>query len=262
MCSRRSIGLQLRRLGVQEGALVLVHSSLSNLGYVIGGAQAVVLALCDAVGRTGTLVMPAHSSDWSDPSQWEHPPVPVEWHQTIRDEMPAFDPLLTPTRAMGAVVECFRHLPGVRRSAHPSVSFIAYGPHAGAVVDGHELADGLGEKSPLARLYDLDASVLLLGVGHANNTSLHLAEYRSDAAKRWISQSAAVMIDDERTWATWSELEGNVDDFEMLGRDFAATGQERTGQIGAATAYLMRQRVLVDFASEWFGHHRPGTAPH
>lgn len=254
--SRRSIAGDLRQIGLREGAVVLVHSSLSQLGYVAGGAQAVVLALLDVVGAVGTVVMPTHSSDWSDPSMWENPPVPPGWQQVIRDEMPAYDPQLTPTRGMGAIVECFRHVTGAVRSCHPSASFVAVGPKAAGIVEGHELANGFGEQSPLRRLYDLDASVLLLGVGHANNTSLHLAEYRSDAFKQWISQSAPVTVDGERTWVTWQEVEGDTDDFDTLGHAFAATGKQQTGPVGAATAHLMRQRDLVDFAASWFDDHR------
>jgi aminoglycoside N3'-acetyltransferase len=254
--SRKSIAADLRRLGLRESATVLVHSSLSHLGYVAGGPQAVVLALLDVAGTTGTVVMPAHSPDWSDPSQWQNPPVPADWQQVIRDEMPAYDPRLTPTRGMGAVVECFRHVSGAVQSSHPSASFVAVGPNATAIMEGHELANGLGERSPLGRLYDLDASVLLLGVGHANNTSLHLAEYRSDNPKRWITQSAAVMVDGERTWASWQQLEGDTDDFEILGHAFAATGLQQTGPVGAGTAHLMRQQEVVDFAVKWFDEHR------
>ena len=57
------------------------------------------------------------------------------WWPTIRDEMPAYDPDLTPTREMGAIVECFRRAPGVRRSAHPAMSAAAVGPNARALTD-------------------------------------------------------------------------------------------------------------------------------
>src|SRR5690349_7103098 len=59
------------------------------------------------------------------------------------------------------------------------VSFAAWGRHALPITANHALDYGLGEHSPLARLYDLDGSVLLLGVGYERRTSLHLAEYRA-----------------------------------------------------------------------------------
>ena len=77
---------------------------------------------------------------------------------------PAYDPNLTPTRSMGVIPECFRHLPGVIRSSHPVSSAAAVGPNAAAIVEGHELVNGLGEGSPQGRLYGLDGHTLLLGV--------------------------------------------------------------------------------------------------
>lgn len=102
----------LARLGISEGETLLVHSSLSSLGWVCGGPQAVVSALRKAVGGQGTLVMPAHSGDWSDPAEWEKPPVPKEWLQVIYDNMPAYEPEITPTRGMGRIAELFRTYPG------------------------------------------------------------------------------------------------------------------------------------------------------
>jgi aminoglycoside 3-N-acetyltransferase len=253
------IARQVRELGVPEGATVVVHSSLSRLGWVAGGAQAVVLALLRAIGAGGTLVMPTHSRHLTEPADWGNPPVPEDWWEVIRAETPAYDPRTTPTGYMGVIVECFRSFPGVVRSAHPTVSFAALGPLAERITAGHSLDDGLGEESPLARLYEVDAWVLLLGVGHDNNTSLHLAEYRADQPKRYVRQGSPVLVDGQRRWVTYRELADDTSLFEPLGKDFAEiTGGERTGSVGAGAGRLMRQRELVDFAARWLSQRGAG----
>jgi aminoglycoside 3-N-acetyltransferase len=258
-----SLAANLAALGVTPGMTLLVHSSLRALGWVCGGAQAVVLALEQALGPAGTLVMPTHTSDLTEPSYWQHPPVPEAWWPIIRAEMPAFDPALTPTRGMGAIPECFRAQPGTRRSPHPHASFAARGPHAAAITGAHALADGLGDGSPLGRIYERDGWVLLLGVGHGNNTSLHLAEYRAAfPGKATIRQGAPITVDGVRQWVEFDDLDWNDADFVQIGADFARdTGLERQGPVGAATARLLPQRALVDYAAAWLPQHRHAPSP-
>jgi aminoglycoside 3-N-acetyltransferase len=256
----KGLSRDLRSLGVGEGMTLLVHSSMSALGWVAGGPQAAIEALLTAVGDEGTLVMPTHTTGLSEPSLWRNPPVPESWWPVIRGETPAFDPALTPSRMMGVIAEGFRTHPGVRRSGHPQVSFAACGPNAAVVVDDHSLDHGLGDGSPLGRLYDVGGYVLLLGVGHVNNTTLHLAEYRADyPGKEWVTQGAPILVDGERRWVTFDELEGNSDDFEPIGEAFAAAGFERRGPVGSGEGRLMAVRALVDFAVDWMAVHRTET---
>ncbi len=251
--TQASLVADLRRLGVQPGQVLLVHSSLSALGWVAGGAPAVILALEEVLGAEGTLVMPAHSGDLSDPKDWQNPPVPPEWFEPIRQHMPAYDPDLTPTRGMGAIPECFRKQAGVLRSAHPRVSFTARGPQAVLITACHSLDLSLGEGSPLARLYELDAWVLLLGVLHDNNTSLHLSEYRADFAGKQVGpQGTAIRVDGGRRWVTFEDIELDSDDFGRLGEDYEReTNAVRLGAVGCGVARLFRQRPLVDYGVSW-----------
>ena len=161
---------------------------------------------------------------------------------------------------MGAIAEAFRTQPGTWRSDHPHVSFVARGPNATTIVADHGLAAGLGDGSPLSRLYDLDARVLLLGLGYDNNTSLHLAEYRADfPGKRTMRQGASVLRDGRPQWVAFDDLDWNDEDFVAIGEAFnAETGLVQHGKVGKADVVMMPQRALVDFGVRWMEQHRGG----
>jgi aminoglycoside 3-N-acetyltransferase len=254
--TRAQLAADLGRLGVRCGGTVMVHTSLRSLGWVIGGEQSVLEALRDAVGAAGTLVMPTQSWQLCDPAFLDM--TPAVWWPTIREHLPIYAPEVSPTRTMGAVAELFRTVPGTLRSPHPHRSIAANGPHADRITAVHDLDCPAGERSPLKALYDLDASVLLLGTTAAKTTALHLAEHRADwPGKHLVRNGAALIRDGVRQWVSWEELWVEDDDFEAVVAAFVtAGGMSRSGPVGKASSHLLPIRPLIDFAADWFTSHR------
>jgi aminoglycoside 3-N-acetyltransferase len=255
-----SLAEKLRENGLAAGQTVIVHMAMSKLGWVVGGAEAVVQGLLAAVGESGTIMMVTNSYNNTDPYEWQHPPVPEAWWQIIRDHTPAYNPLTTPTTGMGVVPELFRTWPGAVRSGHPAFSLAAIGPNAKYLTDDHALEEDSGDRSPLGRLYELDGHVLLLGVEHWNNTSLHLAEFRANyRGKRNLRSGSAMLVNGRREWVAYETLQTNSDDFGEIGAAFDAAHNVVVKHINAAEMRFFRQRALVDFAVRWMEQHRDFT---
>lgn len=147
------ISAALRHLGVKPGDKLLVHSSLRLLGWVEGGADAVIDAIITAVGDSGTVMMPAFT----------FPPVEI------------FDPAETPT-TMGAISSAFLRRPDVIRSVHPTHSVSVWGAQKEWLAAGHETATALGIGSPVHLILSEGGDIILLGVGHWANSAVHVAE--------------------------------------------------------------------------------------
>ncbi len=255
----RTLIKDLKNIGVREGMVLLVHSSLSSIGWVCGGAVAVILALEEVLGKEGTLVMSTSSGDLSDPAKWENPPVPINWCEEIRKTMPVFVSELTPTRGVGVIPEVFRKQKSVLRSSHPQVSFAAHGKHADYIIGDHSLEYAFGEKSPLAKIYEFDGHILLLGVGHINNTSFHLAENRADYSSKEVEvYGAPLMVSGKRKWVAIKDIKSNTDDFEDIGSAFSRSSDISViqAEIGQAKSQLFRQKDLVDYAVNWMEKNR------
>jgi aminoglycoside 3-N-acetyltransferase len=247
----------LKDLGVKEGSVVLLHSSLSSLGWTVGGAVAMIKAFQKVLTQNGTLIMPCFSSGNTDPYKWENPPVPKEWWPIIRKHIPAYNPLYTPTRGIGIIPEVFRKFPKVHRSMHPISSFTAWGQHAEIITKDHELEADLGENSPLSRIYDLNGYILLLGVTHSTNTSLHLAEYRSNyPSKGYYHTGSAMFVNGKRKWVEWKSLDHKTDDFEEIGRAFEEKINYKPKKVGLAISRLLSQPEIIDFAIKWMKTYR------
>lgn len=253
--TKDSLITDFKHLGIEKGDILTVHSSLSSIGWVSGGAISVILALMEVLGETGTLIMPAQSGDLSDPSMWGNPPVPESWWQTIRDTMPGYHPQYTPTRNMGAIAEAFRSFPEVSRSSHPQVSFSGWGKHAVDILANQPLDYGLGEDSPLGKLYQFpDAKVLLLGVEYGNNTSFHLAEYRQPDVKS-IKYGAPILVNGKTIWTEFNDVSSLTEHFLAIGKDFEVENKCINGTVGNSKVKLFNQKKAIDFAESWLKNH-------
>ncbi|MFE0252598.1 aminoglycoside N(3)-acetyltransferase [Streptomyces sp. NPDC059010] len=255
---------ELHALGVRPGTALLTHSSLRVLGPVRGGSRAVVRALRAALGPAGTLVVPTFTPENSDTSPVYQRRVrgltPAQVAE-LRGRMPPFDPARTPARSTGRLAEEVRTHPEALRSGHPQTSFAAIGPLARHLVRGHAPRCHLGEDSPLARLYDVGAEVLLLGVGFDSCTAFHLAEYR--VPERPLREYRCVIRDQgARTWWSYTDVALDDSDFAAVGAAFERSGAlVRTARVGRATARLFALRAAVDHAVGWLPVHRPVHRP-
>ncbi|MEQ8673911.1 MAG: AAC(3) family N-acetyltransferase [Aggregatilineales bacterium] len=252
-----SLAAQFAECGLAAGQTVIVHSRMSALGWVAGGAVAVIQALLHVLTPSGTLMMPTFSPETTDPASWDNPKMPEHWLPIIRDHLPAYDSRFTPTFEMGNVAETFRTFPGVIRGNHPCASFAAIGPNVRYLVENHiSLARFLDDESPVGKLYKLDGYVFLLGVDHGKNTSLHLAEYRTTIPKRIIKESVVMLVDGVRQWVDYDMEDVDDSDFPQLGDAYESAYNIPRGRVGKAEIRFMKQKPLVDFAVEWLEKNR------
>lgn len=247
----------LENVGVTHGQTIMVHTSLSNLGFVCGGAQTIIESLLESVGTDGTIMMPTQSWKNLDPTSGVHWEEPEEWWQIIRDNWPAYHKDITPTNTMGAVAEMFRTWPGSVRSDHPARSVAANGKHADYLTQNHDLSNIFGEDSPIGKLYALDGYVLLIGVDYDKNTSIHLADVRATyPGKHNCTEHSAIMENGKRVWKAYETLFVDGEDFVQIGEAFEKECSVSKASLGNGTITFMRQRELVDFAVSWIEENR------
>ena len=257
--TQESLKDDLNALGVKAGMILLVHSSLSKIGWVSGGAVAVILALEEVLGTKGTLIMPTHTGDLTDPAEWSNPPAQGERAEPIRQTLRRVGRRLATALHAISWGGVFRNQAGVIRSNHPHMSFSAWGKKAAEITRDHSLAYGLGDNSPLAKIHESEGWILMIGVGHENNTSLHLAEFRAQyQGKKKIKQGAPLIVEGERRWVELEDFEEHSeDDFEKIGKAYLASGGTvLEGKIGQAKCQLIPQVELVDYAVDWMEKNR------
>ncbi|MBX7207588.1 MAG: AAC(3) family N-acetyltransferase [Verrucomicrobiaceae bacterium] len=229
--TRRSLARSLRAAGVREGGALLVHSSLSSLGFVPGGAAAVIAALHDAVGPRGTLLMPAHTWEW------------------MNKGCRVFDARTLPG-CVGALAEAFRLMPGTVRSLHPTHSVCAAGPDAVRLTAGHEQAlTPCGAGTPYARLLEEDGQILFLGASLDSNTAFHTMESLCGFPHllRPGAESFEIIAQDgtRQARAFRQHLEGIARRYAGTEQELVDAGVARTATAGGAKLILLGGAALA-----------------
>lgn len=224
--TRDDIVAGLRNLGLQPGDKVLVHSSLSALGHVEGGADTVIDALLEAVGPEGLVMVPTFST-----------PRPF-------DRRTAATPL-------GAVADTLWRRPGAVRSKHPTHSVAAIGAGAEEMLRDHEKAPtAYAEGTPYYRLAEAGGKILLLGVDQDRNTTLHAAE--AIVGSPYLRNITAAYIDDDGREVTIpiAAMAGPHRNFLGLDPLFRERGVMRIGRIGNAVCRLMDAKRMLEVTIE------------
>ena len=221
-----SIVEQLLSLGVKTGGLLLVHTAFSKVRPVESGPAGLIEALRLALGPGGTLVMPSMASD----------------------DDHVFDPRTTPCLDMGVVAETFWQQPGVLRSDSPH-AFAAAGPLAARITTPHPVDPPHGLVSPVGRVYALDGQVLLLGVGHDSNTTIHLAENLAQVRYRRPSY-ATVLRNGRPERFDYQEIDCCCERFALADEWLDDSRAQWRGVVGHGEARLSRSRDIVRVVME------------
>lgn len=214
---------QLHALGVQPGDVLLVHSSFRTVRPVEGGPRGIIDALVRAVGPTGTVVMPSWTGDADRP----------------------FDYRTTPAaKDLGVIADTFWRHPGARRSRHP-FAFAAVGPHAERITSDPLPLPPHRRESAVGRVWELDGKILLLGVRHDANTTIHLAEIIAEVPYG-VPKHVTDVRDGRPVRIDYLENDHCCQRFALANDWLQARGVQREGQVGSAQARLVRSRDVVD----------------
>ena len=223
----REIEVQLRALGIRQGGVLAAHTSFRAVRPVEGGPTGLIEALRAAIGPAGTLVMMSSTGNDDEP----------------------FDPKTTPASAdLGVTADTFWRLPGVLRSNHPQ-AFAAAGPQAERITqDPVPLPPHIAE-SPIGRVHELDGQVLLLGVGHDANTTIHLAELLA-GVPYGVPRHCTVVQDGRPVRLDYLENDHCCERFAQVDDWLRERGLQSEARVGNAHARLARAPDVVSVALE------------
>lgn len=239
--TRQDVADGLKAAGVVPGDVAMFHSSLSSMGHVEGGADAVIGGFLDAVGPEGTVAVPALCVY----SPEEKPAAIARWS-------PRTTPCFT-----GRIPETFRQRPDALRSDHFTHSVAAIGARAAELTSGHG-AGGLrpgpwgpktfAAESPWERFRRWNAAYCFLGVTFRVNTMVHYVEHvvaeksLAKACPDTRSQLASELADWQRP-GVWPRI--SIESRESLQETLLHEGVVRRASVGCATLLVARAKPMI-----------------
>ncbi|OQA86249.1 MAG: Aminoglycoside 3-N-acetyltransferase [Lentisphaerae bacterium ADurb.Bin242] len=162
----------LRKLGIGEGDLLLVHAATSRCGYVRGGAETVLSAIRKAVGKTGTALFPTFTRPYiylgGLNKGWNYRP---------------FDPSSVSQIWTGNIPKILlEKCSDALRSRHITHSWAGFGPAAEECLKHHgAYAPPASPASPMGKALECKGKILHFGSGIGSTTFLHYLEDHCNA---------------------------------------------------------------------------------
>lgn len=210
----------LNELGLKTGDVVIVHSSLSSIGHIEGGVNALIDAFLETVGREGTLAAP------------------------VFGDLGIFTTTLK-NRSDAVISDC------------PLGTVAAVGADAEFICRDHWKADTVhGQDTPYLKIAGLGGYVCLVGVDQDRNTTLHAVEALLELP--YLSTvSGTVKTGGGEIAKSWKYYPGPHRNFIGLDNILLERGKMKMGKIGNAVTRLMKSQDLIAVFTE-LGGRNPG----
>ncbi|MEN6385113.1 MAG: AAC(3) family N-acetyltransferase [Phycisphaerales bacterium] len=233
--TKQNIVTGLKNLGLKASDTALVHSSLSRFGNVIGGVDAVIDALLEAVAPNGTIMVPTLTGS----------------EKLCAANPPFFDVKYSPCWT-GKIPETFRKRDAAIRSLHPTHSVAAIGAKAEYFTAGHDTSiTPCGLNSPYYKLALSEGYVLMLGVGLECCTLFHTAEELADVdyvnQKDFVNATVKDYQDKELKLKLKIHKYGDERNFPKMESIFIEKGILKKGKIGNAEIRLIKAGEFLNF---------------
>jgi aminoglycoside 3-N-acetyltransferase len=210
MLNKSDIAAGLRDLGLDNGDIVLLHSSLVSLGNVNGGPATVIDAFLEVIGEEGTLLVPVFG-------------------------------------ALGVLTDEVKQRPGVVISPCPVGTLAALGKDAEELCRDHWKAETAhGHDTPFTRIAERNGYICLLGVDQDRNTTLHSIEALLELPYLNTATRTFTTPDGEEVTKSWKYYPGPHRDF--IGLDPLLQPAMSRKRIGNAEVRLINAREMYEIA--------------